>query len=166
MSLNRSFLFVSCLWWVCMSLLALLIPRTVSNTWTKKKVLQARKELVSWKSEIIFRGSTLPGQGDLKKKRKTGHCHSRNKKQRYGSASLCADPAFAKRAALFWFGLRDVGICQIFYRKNNCWFSRIFGVRFGGKDRDLCGCAYTNRDPNKQEVGFIFVCSGSELWSK
>jgi hypothetical protein len=24
---------------------------------------------------------------------------------------------------------------------------------------------YTNRDPNKQEVGFIFVWSGSELWS-
>ncbi len=24
---------------------------------------------------------------------------------------------------------------------------------------------FTNRDPNKQEVGFIFVWSGSELWS-
>jgi hypothetical protein len=24
---------------------------------------------------------------------------------------------------------------------------------------------YTNRNPNKQEVGFIFVWSGSELWS-
>ena len=25
--------------------------------------------------------------------------------------------------------------------------------------------SYTNHDPNKQEVGFIFVWSGSELWS-
>jgi hypothetical protein len=26
-------------------------------------------------------------------------------------------------------------------------------------------CAHTNHDPNKQEVGFIFVWSDSELWS-
>ncbi len=46
--------------------------------------------------------------------------------------------------------------------KNNWCLSRIFGARFGRKD---CGLSTCKLYPNKQEVGFIFAWSGSELWT-
>jgi hypothetical protein len=46
-------------------------------------------------------------------------------------------------AAIFWFGLRDVGILQMFYleavlQRTIVDISRIFGTWFGGKDCWLC----------------------------
>ncbi len=35
----------------------------------------------------------------------------------------------------------------------------------GKKDKKITACRYTNRDPNKKEVGLIFVFNGSELWT-
>jgi hypothetical protein len=52
--------------------------------------------------------------------------------------------------ALFWFGLQDVGVLQIFY-------SRTIVDIFEGLEEKIAVCAQTNRNPNKQEVGFIFV---------
>ncbi len=46
--------------------------------------------------------------------------------------------------------------------KSNWCISRIFGAQFAEK---IAVWAHANRDPNKQEVGFIFAWSGSELWS-
>ncbi len=70
-------------------------------------------------------------------------------------------------AALFWFGLRAVGILHIFYQR--AVFQRKTDDSLAFLEHDLAEkivvCAHTNRDPNKQEVGFIFVWSGSELWS-
>ncbi len=50
--------------------------------------------------------------------------------------------------------------------KNNCWISRIFGVRFGGKDRGLCPS-----NPWSQQVGgldaFLFEAAQNfEVFSK
>jgi hypothetical protein len=61
-----------------------------------------------------------------------------------------------KRAAQFWFGLRDFGILH-----SPAVIQRII-VNFPafleqGSVEKIAVCAHTNRDPNKQEVGFIFV---------
>ncbi len=70
-------------------------------------------------------------------------------------------------AALFWFGLREVGILQIFYPRaviqRTFVDSRAF-LEHGSAEKTAV-CAHTNPDPNKQEVGFSFVWSSSELWS-
>jgi hypothetical protein len=61
-------------------------------------------------------------------------------------------------AALFWFGLRDVGILRIFYSRAVTQRTTVDSPAFLG--HGLAGkiavCAYTNRDPNKQEVGLFF----------
>ncbi len=46
--------------------------------------------------------------------------------------------------------------------KNNCWHTRIFGAWLGGKKSGLSTYKLWS---NKQEVGFIFAWSGSELWT-
>ncbi len=43
--------------------------------------------------------------------------------------------------------------------------SSIFGERFRWKRSWVLHTAHTNRGPNKQKVCFIFVWSGSELWT-
>ncbi len=58
---------------------------------------------------------------------------------------------------LLYFGL-NCGMWNSFL--TNCNLSRIFGAQIGKKI-----WAHANRDPNKQEVGFIFAWSGSELWT-
>ncbi len=65
----------------------------------------------------------------------------------------------AKSAALFWFGLRDVGILQIFYSQVIIQRTIIDSPAFleHGSAEKIAVCAHTNLDPNKQEVGFIFV---------
>jgi hypothetical protein len=64
----------------------------------------------------------------------------------------------AKR--LHYFGL-DCGMLEFLKHsttsgnpKISCRLAGIFGARFGGKD---VVCGHTKPDPNKQEVGFIFV---------
>jgi hypothetical protein len=53
------------------------------------------------------------------------------------AGALLFDEKIRQSAAVFWFGLRDVGFLQIFYsldviQRTNV-YSRIFGARFGGK---------------------------------
>jgi hypothetical protein len=58
--------------------------------------------------------------------------------------ALLFDEKISQSAAVFWFGLRDVGILQIFYStpepssKEQLLTLRIFGARLGGKDCGLC----------------------------
>ncbi len=47
--------------------------------------------------------------------------------------------------------------------KNNCWLSRIFGGRFGGKDCGLCPFKIQPVYRRCRRIRGIFVCSGSEL---
>ncbi len=49
--------------------------------------------------------------------------------------------------------------------KNNWCLSRIFGAWFCRKNCGLSIWAHANRNPNKQEVGFIFAWSNAELWT-
>jgi hypothetical protein len=70
------------------------------------------------------------------------------------AGALLFDEKIRQSAALFWSGLRDVGI--LYHNpKNYLCLSRLFGAWFGGGyDRSL---STSNRYPNKQEVGFIFA---------
>jgi len=67
-------------------------------------------------------------------------------------------------AAHFWFGLRDVGILY-----SRAVIQRTIAVSPAFLDPGLAEkivvWAQVNRDPHKQEVGFIFAWSGSELWT-
>jgi hypothetical protein len=75
-----------------------------------------------------------------------------------------------QRTALFWFGLRDVGIrhSQAVTQRTTIVSSAF--LEHSSADK-ITVCAHTNCDPNKQEVGLIFVgldqgifvFSGSEL---
>ncbi len=59
-------------------------------------------------------------------------------------------------AALFWFGLRDVGILysQVVIQRTNSCLSCVFGAWFSGKDRDLSTCK-----PWSKQVGcWIHFC--------
>jgi hypothetical protein len=53
------------------------------------------------------------------------------------------DEKIRQSAALFWFGLRDVGILQIFYslavlQRTIVDSTAFFGAQFGAKDCGLC----------------------------
>jgi hypothetical protein len=64
-----------------------------------------------------------------------------------------------QRTAEFWFGLRDVGILQIFYSRAVIQRAIVDFPAFlehGSADK-IAVCAHTNPDPNKQEDGFFFV---------
>jgi hypothetical protein len=61
-----------------------------------------------------------------------------------------------QRAALFWFGLRNVGIfySRAVIQRTIVDFPAFLEHVLAEK---IAVCAHTTRDPNKQEVGFIFV---------
>jgi hypothetical protein len=63
------------------------------------------------------------------------------------------DEKISQSAALVWFGLRDVGILKIFFSR--AVIQRTI-LEHGLAERRKRS-THTNRDPNKQEVGFIFV---------
>ncbi len=67
------------------------------------------------------------------------------------------DEKIRRSAALFWFGLRDVGILQIFYSRAIIQRTIVDSPAFLAEK--IAVWIHTNRDPNKQEVGFIFVWS-------
>jgi hypothetical protein len=69
------------------------------------------------------------------------------------------------RAALFGFWLRDVQILQIYYTHEQRTIVDFPGFLEHGSAEKIAVCAHKHRDPNKQEVGFIFVWSRSELSS-
>ncbi len=66
-------------------------------------------------------------------------------------------------AALFWFGLRNVGILY-----SQAIIQRTFDVSPAffehGSAEKIAVWPHVNRDPNKKEVRLIFAWSGSELW--
>jgi hypothetical protein len=66
-----------------------------------------------------------------------------------------------QRAALFFFGLRDVGILQIFCSRAVIQGTIVDFLAFleHGSAEKIAVYAHTNRnrDPNKQEAGLIFV---------
>jgi hypothetical protein len=64
-----------------------------------------------------------------------------------------------QRAVLFWFGLRDVEILHEFYSRSVIQRTIVDFLAFleHGSAEKIVVCAHTNRDPNKQEVGFLFV---------
>jgi hypothetical protein len=61
--------------------------------------------------------------------------------------------------AQFWFGLRDVGVDQIFYSRTVIQRTMLTFPHFWSTvwRKKVAVCAHTNRDPSKQEVGFIFL---------
>ncbi len=64
------------------------------------------------------------------------------------AGALSFNEKIRQSAALFWFGLRNDGIFNLRAAiQKTVDISRIYGVRFGEKDRGLS----TNREPNKQE---------------
>ncbi len=78
-----------------------------------------------------------------------------------------SDDKIRQSAVIFWFGLLDVGILQIFYSRVTIQRKIIDSSPFleHGSAEKIVVSAQTNRDTNKQEVGFFFVWSGWELWS-
>ncbi len=76
-----------------------------------------------------------------------------------------------KRSAngLHYFGLDWIAECWNILlmsrnpKNNNCWLSGMALLEHGSAEK-IAVFAYTNRDPNKQEVRFIFEWSGSEIW--
>jgi hypothetical protein len=75
------------------------------------------------------------------------------------AGALLFDEKIHRSSALFWFGLRDVGILQIFYSRAVIQRTIVDSLAFleNGLAEKIAVCVHTNRDPNKQEVGFIFV---------
>jgi hypothetical protein len=65
---------------------------------------------------------------------------------------------------LLWFVFRDVGIfySATVFKRTIVDFPAFLEHSSAEK---IAICDHTNRDPNKQEVGFIFEWSSSELWS-
>jgi hypothetical protein len=80
------------------------------------------------------------------------------------AGALLFDEKFRQSAALFWFGLRDVGILY-----SRAIIQRTIDVSPTFLEHGLVVkvevWAHEKRDPDKQEVGFIFAWSGSELWT-
>jgi hypothetical protein len=64
----------------------------------------------------------------------------------------------------FWFGLQGAGILY-----SRAVIQRTIDVSPAflehGSVEKIAVWAHTNHDPNKQEVGFSFAWSGSELWT-
>jgi hypothetical protein len=75
------------------------------------------------------------------------------------AGALLFDEQIRQNAALFWFGLRDVGILY-----TQAVILRTIDVSptflEPGWVEKITVWAYANRDPNKQEVGFIFAWNG------
>jgi hypothetical protein len=78
------------------------------------------------------------------------------------AGALLFDEKIRQSGALFRFGLRDVGILY-----SRAVIQRTIDVSTAflehGLAEKIAVWAHANRDPNKQEVGFIFAWSCSEL---
>jgi hypothetical protein len=80
------------------------------------------------------------------------------------AGTLLFDEKISQNANLFWFGFRNVGIPY-----SRAIIQRTIDVsptclELSLEEKIAVG-AHANRDPNKQEVGFLFAWSGSELWT-
>jgi hypothetical protein len=80
------------------------------------------------------------------------------------ACSLSFQEKIREIAALFWFGLQDAGILY-----SRAVIHRTIDVSPAflqhGPAEEITVWAHANHDPNKQEIGFIFTWSGSELWT-
>jgi hypothetical protein len=68
------------------------------------------------------------------------------------AGALLFDEKICYRAALFWFGLRDVAL---FYSRAVIQRTIVDFFEHGLAEK-IAVCVHTNRNPNKQEIGFIF----------
>jgi hypothetical protein len=75
------------------------------------------------------------------------------------AGTLLIDEKIRQSAALFWFGLRDVGILQKFYSGSVLQRTIVDSPAFleQGSAEKIMVCGHTNRDPNKQKVRFIVI---------
>jgi hypothetical protein len=73
------------------------------------------------------------------------------------AGALLFDEKIRQSAVLFWFGLRDVRILQIFYSRAVIQRTVVDSSAFfeHGLAEKIVVCAQTNRDLNEQGVGFI-----------
>jgi hypothetical protein len=82
----------------------------------------------------------------------------------HGWGTFFFDEKIRQNVALFWFRLQDVG--TLYSRAE---IQRTIDVSPAflkhGLVEKIVVWALANRNPNKQEVGFIFAWSGSELWT-
>jgi multisubunit Na+/H+ antiporter MnhB subunit len=71
------------------------------------------------------------------------------------AGALLFDEKIRQRTALFWFGLRDVGILhsRAVIQRTIVDFPAFLEHGLAEK---ISVCGHSNRDPNKQEVGFSF----------
>jgi hypothetical protein len=67
-----------------------------------------------------------------------------------------------QRAAVFWFGLWEVGIVfsRAVTQRKSVYFPAF--LEHGSAEK-ISVCAHTNRDPKKQEDGLIFECQNFNL---
>ncbi len=85
------------------------------------------------------------------------HCHEPNVLIIFEMAgALLFDEKIHQSAARFWFGLRDVGILYL-----QAIIQRTFDIspafyEHGSEEKIVVG-PHANRDPNKQNVRFIFA---------
>jgi hypothetical protein len=80
------------------------------------------------------------------------------------AGALSFDEKICQSAALFWFGLWND---ESFYLRAAIQRTIDASTAFMeyGLAKKIAAWAHTNREPNKQEIGFNFAWSGSELWS-
>jgi hypothetical protein len=80
------------------------------------------------------------------------------------TGALLFDEKIRQSAALFWFGLRDVGILYSWAVIRRSIDDSPAFLEHGSAEK-IAVWAHANRDPNNQEVGLSFAWSGSELWT-
>jgi hypothetical protein len=80
------------------------------------------------------------------------------------AGALLFDDKICQCAALFWFGLQDVGILysRAVIQRTMDFSSKI--LEHGSAEK-IAIWAHANCDLNMQEVGFIFAQSGSDFWA-
>ncbi len=71
----------------------------------------------------------------------------------------------SQSAALFWFRLQDVGILYSLQAVIQRTIDVSPAILEHGPAEKISVWAHTNRDLNKQEVGFMFAWRGSQLWT-
>jgi len=74
------------------------------------------------------------------------------------TGALLFNEKIRQSAALFWFGLRNVEILQIFYSRAVIQRTTVdsHAILEHGLAEKIAVCVHTNRTPNKQQGGFIF----------
>jgi hypothetical protein len=80
------------------------------------------------------------------------------------AGALPFDEKIRQSAALFWFGLRNDESFYLWAAIHRTIDASPAFMEYG-LAKKIAAWAHTNREPNKQEIGFNFAWSGLELWS-